>query len=64
MKKWYIAYFSRGAYRSKYIDDDTPDQAIRHARVKNIIDMKEITKSKALAMSNPSAYIYIPTAWN
>lgn len=62
MKKWYIAYFSRNSYRSKCIDADTSEQAIKRAKVKNIIDLKEITQSQALAQSNPSAYIYLQNA--
>lgn len=59
MKKWYIAYYSRNTYKHKYVSADTVDQAIKRARVKDIIDVKEITTSKALAYAQPSAYIYI-----
>lgn len=59
MKKYYIAYYSRNTYKTKIIIADSANHAIKKARVKNIIDVKEIVEKEYLAYINPSKYIYI-----
>lgn len=39
MKIWRLDYYGTGAYRRKYIKADSSEQAIRKAKVKNIVDL-------------------------
>jgi hypothetical protein len=38
---WYLSYYGKGAYRGKYIQADTPEEAIKKGRV-GVDDLKEI----------------------
>lgn len=39
MKKWEVAYVVGNTYKFKYVFAETNTQAIKKARVKNIIDL-------------------------
>ena len=39
MKKWYMTYLVGNTYKGKYVLADTSEQAIKKARVKNIVEL-------------------------
>ena len=47
--KWEVCYRVGSWYKVKYIIADTAEQAIRKARVKNIVDLKEVANGEAQA---------------
>lgn len=58
MYTWEVAYYGRGVYRYKDVKAHDSAQAIKRARVKNIITLRICTNKKWLAYQNPSAYTY------
>ena len=42
MKKWCVYYVVGNTYRAKYVYAETPEQAIKKAKVKNIVDLQEV----------------------
>ena len=41
MKKWRVVYVVGNTYKTKYVFAATNTQAIKKARVKNIVDLEE-----------------------
>ena len=58
MATYEICYYARGEYCYKDVVADSVEKAIKKARVKNIITLRIVTASKALAYANPSSYTY------
>lgn len=42
MNKWRIVHVVGNTYKVKYIIAETPEKAIKKARIKNIVDIKEV----------------------
>ena len=45
MKKWEVTYIVGNTYKFKYVFAETNEQAIKKARVKNIVDLYVIDEN-------------------
>ena len=46
MQKWYMTYLAGNAYKGKYVLAETSEQAIKKAKVKNIVELFPVDENK------------------